>query len=31
MDKVKVLFAGESWFYCKIETKGVDQFFGQRI
>ena len=26
MDKVKVLFAGESWFYCKIETKGVDQF-----
>lgn len=26
MNKIKVLFAGESWFYCKTETKGVDQF-----
>lgn len=26
MDKVKVLFAGESWSYCKTETKGVDSF-----
>ncbi len=26
MDKVKVLFVGESWFYTKTETKGVDHF-----
>ena len=26
MDKIKVLFAGESWFFTTIETKGFDQF-----
>lgn len=26
MEKVKVLFAGESWFFTTIETKGFDQF-----
>ena len=26
MEKIKVLFAGESWFFTKTETKGVDQF-----
>jgi len=26
MDKIKVLFAGESWFYTTVETKGFDQF-----
>ena len=23
MDKIKVLFAGESWFFTTIETKGI--------
>lgn len=26
MDKLKILFAGESWFFTTIETKGFDQF-----
>lgn len=26
MEKVKVLFVGESWFFTTIETKGYDQF-----
>lgn len=26
MNKLKVLFAGESWFFTTIETKGFDQF-----
>ncbi len=26
MEKIKVLFAGESWFFTTIETKGFDQF-----
>jgi uncharacterized membrane protein len=26
MSRIKVLFAGESWFYTTIETKGFDQF-----
>ena len=26
MEKKKVLFAGESWFYMTTETKGFDQF-----
>lgn len=26
MDKIKVLFAGESWFFTTVETKGFDQF-----
>ena len=26
MDKIKVLFAGESWFFTTTETKGFDQF-----
>lgn len=26
MDKLKVLFAGESWFFKTIETKGFDEF-----
>ena len=26
MDKIKVLFAGESWFFTTTETKGCDQF-----
>ena len=25
MSKIKVLFAGESWFYTTTETKGFDQ------
>lgn len=26
MNKIKILFAGESWFFTTIETKGFDQF-----
>jgi uncharacterized membrane protein len=26
MDKFKVLFCGESWFFTTVETKGFDQF-----
>lgn len=26
MEKLKVLFVGESWFFTKVETKGFDQF-----
>lgn len=26
MEKLKVLFAGESWFFTTVETKGFDQF-----
>lgn len=26
MEKLKVLFVGESWFFTKVESKGFDQF-----